>query len=149
MLKISLLFKKYELQRKITREFLGLRMRNFQGSVFIWIQTYREIFKSALVYLSKGDQINSKKGVGFFQISRKEILFFLSLGGILTIQPSFLHSPKTPFLSPSVWPRREYTWTLTWKKSLLICFESCQGVSYSLRKRRKRMMVNSTPICKG
>ena len=76
MLKISLLFKKYELQRKITREFLGLRMRNFQGSVFIWIQTYREIFKSALVYLSKGDQINSKKGVGFFQISRKEILFF-------------------------------------------------------------------------
>ena len=26
-------------------------MRNFQGIVFIWTQTYTEIFKSALVYL--------------------------------------------------------------------------------------------------
>ena len=26
-------------------------MRNFQGIVFIWTQTFREIFKSALVYL--------------------------------------------------------------------------------------------------
>ena len=34
-----------------TREFLGLGMLNFQGIVFIWTQTYREIFKSALVYL--------------------------------------------------------------------------------------------------
>ena len=31
----------------ITREFLGLRMRNFQGIIFIWTQAYREIFKSA------------------------------------------------------------------------------------------------------
>ena len=28
-------------------------MRNAQGIVFTWIQTYREIFKSALVYLSE------------------------------------------------------------------------------------------------
>ena len=27
-------------------------MQNFQGIVFIWTQTYREIFKSALMYLS-------------------------------------------------------------------------------------------------
>ena len=27
-------------------------MRNFQGIAFIWTQIYREIFKSALVYLS-------------------------------------------------------------------------------------------------
>ena len=39
----------YKLQ--ITREFLGLRMQNFQGIVFIRTLTYREIFKSALVYL--------------------------------------------------------------------------------------------------
>ena len=26
-------------------------MQNFQGSIFIWIRTYTEIFKSALVYL--------------------------------------------------------------------------------------------------
>ena len=35
----------------ITRKFLGLRKRNFQGIVFIWTQTCREIFKSALMYL--------------------------------------------------------------------------------------------------
>ena len=27
-------------------------MKNFQDIIFIWIRTYREIFKSALVYLS-------------------------------------------------------------------------------------------------
>ena len=26
-------------------------MKNFQGIIFIWIRTYREIFKSAWVYL--------------------------------------------------------------------------------------------------
>ena len=35
----------------MTREFLGLRMRNVQGIVLIYTQTYRQIFKSALVYL--------------------------------------------------------------------------------------------------
>ena len=34
----------------MTRDFLGLRMRNFQGIVFIWTQTYSKTFKSALVY---------------------------------------------------------------------------------------------------
>ena len=52
MLKTSLLFIKiYKLHEQITWEFLGLRMRNFQGIIFIWTQTYREIFKSALVNL--------------------------------------------------------------------------------------------------
>ena len=31
-------------------------MRNFQGIIFIWIWIYREIFKSALVYLSKTNE---------------------------------------------------------------------------------------------
>ena len=35
----------------ITREFFGLRILNFQGVIFILTQTYKEIFKSALVYL--------------------------------------------------------------------------------------------------
>ena len=52
MLKISLFFKEiYTLHVQITREFFGLRMRNFQGIAFLRTQTYREIFKSALVYL--------------------------------------------------------------------------------------------------
>ena len=47
MLKVAYFLRK----RQITREFLGLRMRNFQGIVFICTQTYSEIFKSGLVYL--------------------------------------------------------------------------------------------------
>ena len=35
----------------MTREFLGLRARDFQDIVFVWAKTYREIFKSVLVYL--------------------------------------------------------------------------------------------------
>ena len=48
----------------------------------------------------------------------------------------FLHPPKKAFLSSSVWPRREYTWTLDWKESLLTCFENCQDVPYSHRQSR-------------
>ena len=38
----------WKLYGYVTREFLGLRKRNFQGSIFIWTRTYREIFKFAL-----------------------------------------------------------------------------------------------------
>ena len=41
----------YKLHGQITQKSLGLRMLDFQGIVFIWKQTNREIFKSALVYL--------------------------------------------------------------------------------------------------
>ena len=71
----------------------------------------------------------------------------------LTMWSPFLHPPKKAFLSPSVWPRREYIWTLNWKESLLICFENCQGVPCSHRQSRNRMMNtfiigNITSICK-
>ena len=42
---------KYEVHGWITEEFLGLRMKNFQDIIFIWIRTHREIFKSVWVYL--------------------------------------------------------------------------------------------------
>ena len=62
-----------------------------------------------------------------------------------------------PFLAPfqkrhpSVWTRRKYIWKLSWKESLLICFQNCQGVPCSHRQSRNRMMntfitVNITPI---
>ena len=52
MFNIGLPFKKFtNLNGQITREFLGVRMRNFQSIVFISRETYRKIFKSALVYL--------------------------------------------------------------------------------------------------
>ena len=43
-------------------------------------------------------------------------------------------------LSFSVWLRRERTWTLNWKESLLIFFENCQEVPYSHRHSKNEMM---------
>ena len=52
MLKISLIFKEsVNFAGGLTRDLLRLRMRKFQGIIFKWIRTYREIFKSTLVYL--------------------------------------------------------------------------------------------------
>ena len=70
-----------------------------------------------------------------------------------------LEDESTPFLSnkafllPSVWLGAEYTCALIWKKSLLICFESYQGIPISHTGRLGRnvstlLMVNISPICK-
>ena len=72
------------------------------------------------------------------------------LGIISQCAPPPCTLSKMVFLSPSVWTRREYSWKLSWKESLLICFENFQGVLWSHRKRRNRMMnsfiiVNITP----
>ena len=48
----------HRLYGQITQEFLGFRMQNFQGFIFIWTQTYKEIFKSALVYLQWWDIVD-------------------------------------------------------------------------------------------
>ena len=40
-----------------------------------------------------------------------------NVGGNLTMRSPMLHFLKKAFLSPSVWPGREYTWRFIWKKS--------------------------------
>ena len=66
----------------------------------------------------------------------------------------FLHPTKKAFLSSSVWLTKEYTWTLNWKNSLLICFENYQQGGCYLHKQSRNMMmdtfiiVNITPIYK-
>ena len=42
----------YNLHGQKTLEFLRLRKQKFKGFVFLWTKAYREIFKSALVYLN-------------------------------------------------------------------------------------------------
>ena len=65
-----------------------------------------------------------------------------TLSSLLTTRCSWgnliMWSPRKAFLSPSVWPRREYIWTINWNKSLLICFESYQGIPYSHTSRVDR-----------
>ena len=62
------------------------------------------------------------------------------------------HSKKASLL-PSVWPGTKYAWEIIWKKSLLICFESYQGILYSSTGRVDMnvnilLIVNINPICK-
>ena len=64
----------------------------------------------------------------------------------------FFHSKKASYLS-SVWPGKEYVWALIWKKSLLICFENYQGISYAHTGRVDKnvntlIIININPICK-
>ena len=90
--------------------------------------------------------MKDKGGTGLIQILLKERLCFISydnqvfLGGNPTIWPSYLHPSRKAFLSPSIWPKRGYNWTLTWKEIFPICFENFQGVPYSHRQNRNRMM---------
>ena len=62
---------------------------------------------------------------------------------------------KKALLFPSVWPGTEYTWALILKESLLICLESCQGISlFPDRQRVDRnvntfLMVHIKPTCNG
>ena len=51
---------------EITWEFFRFRVGNFQGIIFLWKRTYREIFKSALVYLQTGKELLFKYEHFFF-----------------------------------------------------------------------------------
>ena len=52
----------HKLYAYITRESLGLRMRSFQESIFIWTQTYRHFLCSYTCFFQK--QINFEKFTG-------------------------------------------------------------------------------------
>ena len=69
--------------------------------------------------------INSNRVVElfrFFLVSYKnQLLFEVSPCTLLFSKSSFR---KTTILPPSVWPSSKFAWTVIWKKSLLICFES-------------------------
>ena len=92
------------------------------------------------------------------QLSKKERLF-ISYENQTLLEVISQCAPSPPSCTskkglPSLllWPRREHTWTLSWKEGLLICFKNCLGVPYSHRQSRNRMMntfiiVNITPIC--
>ena len=66
---------------------------------------------------------------------------------------SMLFHSKKAFLLPAVWPGTEYTRTLIWKNSLLVCFESYQGIPYSHTGRvdsdvNTLLMLIINPRCK-
>ena len=56
-------------------------MRNFQDIIFIWIETYRKIFKSALVYLKNTMQnaITAQSGIYLLKTSNAPIFGGLKL----------------------------------------------------------------------
>ena len=81
----------------------------------------------------RGSSKQQKRG-GIISYFTKENTFFISyISSSCTLQ-------KKVFFFPLVRPRREYTWTLIWMRSLLICLKNCQGVPCFHRQSRKRMM---------
>ena len=78
-----------------------------------------------------------------------------AFGGNLTMwhppsPPSFLHSSKKTFISPSVWPRREYTWHSVEKRAYWFILKIAR--MFSIPTSRNRMMntfiiVDITPTC--
>ena len=91
MLKISLLFKKFTNYEQITREFLGLRMRNFQGIVFLRTQTFRETLESALVY-SKCCLMIYKKSVAILAQGSKKESVQINVSLSLSDMPRYAHT---------------------------------------------------------
>ena len=71
MTKVYLLFKKF--YARITQDSLGLRVRNFQGIVFIWMQTYREMLRVSFLYEHK--HIGHFQGIGFTWIQTYREIF--------------------------------------------------------------------------
>ena len=98
--------------------------------------------RRGLISNKRGGSGGSRVISNFTKVQTSHLLWQPSaLGGNRTMQSPFLHLPKKTFVSSSDWPNREYTWTLSWKESLLICFKSCQGVSYFYRQNGNRMMT--------
>ena len=83
----------------------------------------------------RGDNKKQKRVRLISNFAKRETFHLLwqlrALGKNLTMWPSFLHPSKMAFLSPSVWPSREYTWTLNWKDNFLNYFQNCQDVPFS------------------
>ena len=57
--------KKRKLCGDIIRDLLGLGMRNGHGMIFKWIRTFKEVFKSALVYLYTIQHFVSRNKIKF------------------------------------------------------------------------------------
>ena len=76
----------------------------------------------------RGSNKKQKRGRIISNFTKRRDFFHLlwqpsALGVNFTMWAPFLHPSKKALLSPSVWPRGEYTWTINWKQSLLIYFE--------------------------
>ena len=69
-----------QLLRQIFREFLGLRMRNLQDIDFIWTQTYREFFRSALNL-----NFSIKDSLKCIIIQKEKLLVYVISGNTLLI----------------------------------------------------------------
>ena len=122
---------------------------------------YPQIYQKSpypAVLICKGSNKKQRRGKIISNFTKGETFHLLwqpsALRGNNVPPPPFLHSPKQAFLSLSLWERREHTWTLNWKETLLICFGNCLSVPYSHRQSRNRMIntfiiVNITPACKS
>ena len=128
----------------------------FERSWNLFLEFIIELYDMQCLFARRSNK-KQRRGRIIWNFTKGERLFssygnYMLLGVISQCAP-ILHLPKKAFLSPSLWSRREHTWTLSWKENLLICFENCLGVSYEHKQSRNRMMntfiiSNITPTCK-
>ena len=69
-------------------------------------------------------------------IKRRAYWFILKIARMFPIPTRWWTLLMKAFLLLSLWPGTEYTRVLIWKKSLLIYFESYQGISYLFPHRQ-------------
>ena len=134
----------------------------------IYPQKYRRTLCPAEL-ICKGSNKQQRRGGIILNFTKRETFFISYNSQVLFKVISRCHPPSCTLWKRSSSPlqstqeenvsghsfeRRAYLFVLLiWKKSLLICFESYQGVPYFYRQSRKRMtntfiMVNITLICK-
>ena len=109
---------------------------NFERSWNLFTEFIIELL-ALLTYL-QGSLINSKDRV-ISNFTKRET-FFISYNNQVLLEvisscaPLLVTSKKGPSFPFSL-AKRKYTWILIQKKSLLVCFKSCQGVLFPQRKR--------------
>ena len=120
----------------ITREFLEIRMRNFQGIIFVWTRAYKEIFKSALLYLQIYFLLFSIFHVlRFFEVLQMfffKLLLTLSWRRLLPYRNQFIDLLRTGFYMITTSIMKELKWGkneekcwvqhILWSSKILFCF---------------------------
>ena len=120
----------YKLYAYITREFLEIRMRNFQGIIFVWTRAYKEIFKSALLYLQIYFLLFSIFHVlRFFEVLQMfffKLLLTLSWRRLLSYRnQTGFYMIMTSIMKELKWGKNEEKYRvqhILWSSKLLFCF---------------------------
>ena len=118
--------------------YILFELKKYCGVKFDGAEDWFKIWRKTDLFLQNGMRILLDHIMKNFQVKHGECdsmrNFFICYENQVLLRiisqwgSSLPHFEKT-FFFPSVWPRREYTWKLNWKDSLLIYFRKLPGRS--------------------